>query len=136
MAFLIWTAAAGAQTTVPTSNSNEIVAVRTAMPPVIGGVIGEDEWKGAAMATGFIQYEPRRGEPSGVRTEAIVLFDAGHLYVAFRVWEGEPITAQLTQRDADLFTDDAVAVWLRPPPHKRSGYFFITNPLGSQNERS
>ena len=34
------------------------------------------------MATGFIQYEPRRGEPSGVRTEAIVLFDAGHLYVA------------------------------------------------------
>jgi len=31
------------------------------MPPVIDGVIGEDEWKGAAMATGFIQYEPQRG---------------------------------------------------------------------------
>jgi len=91
MAFLIWTAAAGAQTTVPISNSNEIVAVRTAMPPVIDGVIGEDEWKGAAIATGFIQYEPRRGEPSGVRS---VLYDSGHLYVAFRVWDGEPITAQ------------------------------------------
>jgi len=130
IAFLIWTAAAGAQTTVPTSNSNEIVAVRTAMPPVIDGVIGEDEWKGAAMATGFIQYEPRRGEPSGVRTEAIVLFDAGHLYVGFRVWDGEPITAQLTQRDADLFTDDAVAVVLDTTLDKRSGCYFITNALG------
>ena len=132
MAFLIWTAAAGAQTTVPTSNSNEIVAVRTAMPPVIDGVIGEDEWKGAAIATGFIQYEPRRGEPSGVRTEAIVLFDAGHLYVAFRVWDGEPITAQLTQRDADLFTDDSVAVVLDTTLDRRSGYYFITNALGTQ----
>ena len=132
IAFLIWTAAAGAQTTVPTSNSNEIVAVRTAMPPVIDGVIGEDEWKGAAIATGFIQYEPRRGEPSGVRTEATVLFDAGHLYVAFRVWDGEPITAQLTQRDADLFTDDAVAVVLDTTLDKRSGYYFITNALGTQ----
>src|SRR2546428_12079762 len=127
MAFLIWTAAAGAQTTVPISNSNEIVAVRTAMPPVIDGVIGEDEWKGAAIATGFIQYEPRRGEPSGVRTEAIVLFDAGHLYVGFRVWDGETITAQLTQRDADLFTDDAVAAVLAPPRCTRSRSPFLTN---------
>src|SRR2546422_10970961 len=101
------------------------------MQTVIDGVIGEDEWKGAAIATGFIQYEPRRGEPSGVRTEAIVLFDAGHLYVAFRVWDGEPITAQLTQRDADLFTDDAVAVLPLPPLDKRSGHFFIVRRRGA-----
>src|SRR2546426_9064525 len=104
------------------------------MPPVIDGVIGEDEWKGAAMAAGFIQYEPRRGEPSGVRTEAIVLFDAGHLYVAFRVWDGEPITAQLTQRDADLFTDDAVAVLLGTTLDKSSRFYFITHAPGTQTE--
>src|SRR2546422_10889205 len=102
------------------------------MQTVIDGVIGEDEWKGAAIATGFIQYEPQRGEPSGVRTEAIVLFDAGHLYVAFRVWDGEPITAQLTQRDADLFTDDAVAVVLDTTLHTSSGYYFITKAPGTQ----
>src|SRR5207245_10698349 len=102
------------------------------MPPVIVGVIGEGEWTGAAIATGFIQDAPQRGEPSGVRTEAIVLFDAGHLYVAFRVWDGEPITAQLTQRDADLFTDDAVAVVLDTTLDKRSGYYFITTALGTQ----
>jgi hypothetical protein len=76
-------------------------------PPVIDGEIGEEEWNGAAVATDFLQFEPRRGEPSPVRTEARVLYDAGHLYVAFRAWDAEPITAQLTQRDTDLFLDDA-----------------------------
>src|SRR5437867_9150110 len=130
--FLTWTAAMAAQTTVPSLNSHEIVAVRAANPPVIDGEIGEDEWKAAAVVTGFIQYEPRRGEVSDARTEALVLYDAGHLYVAFRVWDAEPMTAQLTQRDADLFLDDAVAVVLDTTLDRRSGYYFITNALGTQ----
>src|SRR5881296_3481038 len=101
--FLTWTAAVGAQTTVSLANSHEIVAVRATNPPVIDGAIGEDEWKAAAVVTGFIQYEPQRGDASDVRTEALVVYDADHVYVAFRAWDSEPITAQLTQRDADLF---------------------------------
>jgi len=52
--------------------------------------------------------------------------------VAFRAWDPEPITAQLTQRDADLFLDDAVAVVLDTTFDRRSGYYFITNALGTQ----
>src|SRR2546426_3084411 len=131
--FLACTATVGAQTTASLPlNSHEIVAVRATKPPVIDGEIGEDEWKAAAIVTGFIQYEPRRGEGSDARTEALVLYDAGHLYVAFRAWDAEPITAQLTQRDADLFVDDAVAVVLDTTFDKRSGYYFITNALGTQ----
>ncbi len=132
--FLTWTTAVSAQTTAsPPLNSHEIVAVRATKPPVIDGEIGEDEWKAAAVVTGgFIQYEPRRGEVSDVRTEALVLYDAGHVYVAFRAWDPEPITAQLTQRDADLFLDDAVAVVLDTTFDRRSGYYFITNALGTQ----
>ena len=130
--FLTWTATVGAQTTAPRTNSHDIVAVRAMQPPVIDGEIGEDEWKAAAVVPGFIQYEPRRGDPSEVRTEALVLYDAGHLYVAFRAWDAEPITAQLTQRDADLFLDDAVAVVLDTTFDRRSGYYFITNALGTQ----
>jgi hypothetical protein len=133
---LSWTAAVGAQTTVLPGNLHEIVAVRATKPPVIDGEIGEDEWKAAVVVTGFIQYEPRRGEPSDVRTEALVLYDAGHLYVAFRAWDAEPITAQLTQRDSDLFTDDAVAVVVDTTFDRRSGYYFITNALGTQADGS
>ncbi|MBE3096672.1 MAG: hypothetical protein IMZ44_06020, partial [Planctomycetes bacterium] len=68
---------------------------------MIDGSVTDTEWKGAAVATDFVQYEPRRGEPATVKTEALVMYDAGHLYVAFRAWDSEPLTAQLTQRDAD-----------------------------------
>src|SRR5947208_2803207 len=130
---LAWATAVGAQTiATPSITSQEIVAVRATKPPVIDGVVAEDEWEGATAVTGFIQYEPRRGEVSDVRTEALVLYDAGHLYAAFRVWDAEPITAQLTQRDADLFADDAVAVVLDTTFDRRSGYYFITNALGTQ----
>ncbi len=131
--FLSWTAAMGVQREGLLSlNSHQIVAVRTTKPPVIDGEIGEDEWKAAAVVTSFIQYEPRRGDGSDVRTEALVLYDAGHVFVAFRAWDPEPITSQLTFRDADLFTDDAVAVVLDTTFDRRSGYYFMTNALGPQ----
>src|SRR6058998_2085322 len=131
--FLSWTAAIGTQKEgLPSLNPHEIAAVRAAKPPVIDGEIGEEEWKGATVVTGFMQYEPRRGERSDVQTEALVLYDAGHVYVAFRARDPEPITAQLTFRDSDLFTDDAVAVVLDTTADRRSGYYFITNALGTQ----
>jgi len=109
-----------------------IQAARAQRPPVIDGDVGEDEWKDATPVTGFIQYEPRRGDRSDVRTEALVLYDTGHLYVAFRAWDTEPITAQLTQRDDDLLRDDAVAVVVDTTFDRRTGYYFITNALGTQ----
>jgi Domain of unknown function (DUF5916)/Carbohydrate family 9 binding domain-like len=110
----------------------EVKAVSAAKPPVIDGTIDEDEWRGAPVVSCFVQFEPRRGEPSTVRTEALVLYDAGHLYVAFRAWDSEPLTAQLTQRDADLFGDDSVIVLLDSYGDRQSAYYFQTNVLGTQ----
>ena len=113
-------------------SSAAIDAVKAAKPPVIDGGVGEDEWQTATPVTGFIQYEPQRGERSQLQTEARVLYDAGHLYVAFRAWDPEPVTAQLTQRDADLLRDDAVVLVVDSTNDRRSGYYFITNALGTQ----
>ena len=124
---------AGAQSVAPPpAPPFDIAAVHITKPPVIDGLVGEDEWTGTAVVTSFIQYEPQRGDRSDVRTEALMLHDAGHLYVAFRAWDAEAITAQLTQRDADLFRDDAVAVVIDTTFDRRSGYYFITNALGTQ----
>jgi hypothetical protein len=125
-------AGARAQGTAVPAPSPAMEAVKAARPPVIDGGVGDDEWRAAAPVSGFIQYEPQRGEQSQARTEALVLYDAGHLYVAFRAWDAEPITAQLTQRDADLLRDDAVVVVLDSTSDRRSGYYFITNALGTQ----
>lgn len=110
----------------------ELRARKAAKPPVIDGEVGEAEWQDAAVAARFIQFEPRRGEPSLFETEALVMYDAGHLYVAFRVSDPEPVTAQLTQRDADLFTDDAVMFLIDSYNDRRTAYYFMTNPLGTQ----
>ena len=49
----------------------DVQAVRAAKPPVIDGVVDDDEWRGAVVVSDFVQFEPRRGEPSTARTEAV-----------------------------------------------------------------
>ena len=129
---LTWNSAVHAQTAAPTISTTTIDAVQVAKAPVIDGTVAEAEWQGAALASSFIQFEPRRGERSDIRTESLVLYDAGHLYVAFRAWDSEPVTAQLTQRDADLLRDDAVVLVVDTTNDRRSAYYFITNALGTQ----
>jgi hypothetical protein len=110
----------------------QLFAVKTNSPPVIEGTVGDEEWGAASRVEEFIQYEPRRGEPSAVRTEAFVLYDDLNLYVGFRVYDDAAITAQLTQRDADLFADDAVVVLLDSSHDRQSAYYFMTNALATQ----
>jgi hypothetical protein len=107
-------------------------AVRVAQPPVIDGTVADGEWDSAAVARDFIQYEPRLGARSQLTSQALVMYDSTHLYVAFRLYDSEPPTAQLTRRDADLVSDDAVVVLLDSNDDNRSGYFFVINPLGTQ----
>jgi hypothetical protein len=118
----------------PADSVFELRAVLTSSPPIIDGALGEGEWRNAATAADFIQYEPHRGSTSSVRTEALTMYDAGHLYVAFRVWDPQPPAAQLTRRDADLLSDDAVILILDSHNDHRSAYYFITNALGTQTD--
>lgn len=110
----------------------ELAAAKASRAPTIDGLIDASEWAAAAVATDFIQYEPRRGEPSAVRTVALVLYDDQNVYVAFRAFDAEPVTAQLTQRDADLFGDDSVVVLLDTGHDRQSAFYFMTNALGTQ----
>ena len=107
-------------------------AVKTTAAPVIDGVIGADEWRDAARVADFIQFEPNRGEPAELETEVAVLYSDTHLYVAFVARDPEPPISQMTQRDAELWNDDSVQIYLDTFHDGRSGYFFMTNLLGTQ----
>ncbi len=110
----------------------QIQAVRAGSAPLIDGIVSAEEWADAARVTRFIQFEPHRGDPGSERTEALLLYDASALYVAFKAWDPRGLTAQLTRRDEDLFTDDAVAVLLDTFHDRQSAYVFAVNPLGTQ----
>jgi hypothetical protein len=112
----------------------EMRAVRVSTPPVIDGAVDVAEWEGAAVAEGFIQYEPRLGSPSDFRTQVLLSYDSVHLYIAFRLFDTQAPTAQLTRRDSELGNDDAVAVLLDSHNDRRCAYYFMTNALGTQTD--
>jgi hypothetical protein len=119
---------------VPSPSQFVAPAVLARSVPTIDGNVVADEWSDAPVLSGFIQYEPRHGETSDVRTEALVMYDRTHLYVAFRSWDEDPATGQLSQRDADLFSDDSVILLLDTSHDRQSAYYFMTNGLGTQSD--
>jgi hypothetical protein len=107
-------------------------AVKATSVPDIDGVIEAAEWGDASVAGNFMQFQPRVGQTSEVVSQALVMYDSTSLYVAFRLFDSSPPTAQLTRRDAELMSDDAVVLLLDSFNDNRTGYFFITNLLGTQ----
>jgi len=114
------------------SDTFSLAGRRTLAPPRIDGAVAAAEWAGATNVSGFTQYAPNRGARASHDTRVWVLYDSSHLYIAFRVDDSEAPTAQLTRRDADLLGDDAVILLLDTHHDRRSGYYFVTNALGTQ----
>jgi hypothetical protein len=107
-------------------------ATRVEVPPAVDGRLDGEEWDRAAALTGFVQFQPQRGQPATQPTQAMVLYDSVAIYFGFRLREAITIQAELTRRDADLLTDDAVFVVLDTYADRQSGYVFALNPLGTR----
>ena len=107
-------------------------ARRTTSGPEIDGQIEADEWQAASRGADFIQFEPNRGDPSELQTVVLVQYDDEHLYIAFEAHDPEPLMAQMVRRDSDLWNDDSVQIYIDTFHDGRSGYFFMTNVLGTQ----
>ncbi len=116
----------------------QIRALRTGRPPDIDGVLSDEAWRTAPMIDTFTQQEPVIGEPATERTEVRILYDAGHLYIAVHAFDSDPehIVATEMRRDSDrLFDEDNFQVILDTFRDSRSGYMFVTNPLGAKLEQ-
>ncbi|HUS86322.1 MAG TPA: DUF5916 domain-containing protein [Bacteroidales bacterium] len=101
-------------------------------PPIIDGVFETAKWANADSATGFIQMEPRPGEPSTERTVAWFGFDNDNIYAVIKCYQKTPATARNQSRDALSKSDDLVAIIIDTYNDNRSGYGFFANPLGTQ----
>ena len=126
------TMATPAQAQEPPSRPFIMRAVETTVPPIIDGTIEDWEWAAAACGEDFIQYEPNRGDPAELPTTVLLLYDDLNLYVAFEAYDPEESMAPMTQRDAPLWADDSVQIYIDSFHDRRSGYMFMTNVLGTQ----
>jgi len=115
----------------PRPGPKAVNAIRTAELIVVDGHLEEEAWQKEAVS-GFIQNDPRDGEPATERTEVWVAYDEHALYVAAFCRDSEPsqIMGRLGRRDAAVDSDWFMFA-VDPYHDKRTGYLFAVNPSGS-----
>ncbi|MDB5125059.1 MAG: hypothetical protein JWP94_3188 [Mucilaginibacter sp.] len=91
--------------------AKKIVAIKIAKPPKIDGVLDDEVWKNAPIATDFVELNPVAGrhEKKEERTEVKIVYDNSAIYVAARMYETSPdkIAQELTTRD-NVANDDFI----------------------------
>lgn len=113
----------------------QVRAVETDTPPILDGIFEEREWGRGALIEGLVQQEPNEGAPATEETEIYLMYDAETLYIGVRAWDrsGLGVTATEMRRDSDRILDeDNFQIILDTFKDSRSGYMFVTNPLGAK----
>jgi hypothetical protein len=106
--------------------------------PRIDGILEDEIWQSAAILDQFTQQEPQEGEPASERTEVLILYDARNLYIGLRAFDSKPdgIIATEMRRDSErLLEEDNFQIIVDTFNDYRSGYMFVTNPLGARLEQ-
>jgi hypothetical protein len=100
----------------------------------IDGVLNEESWTRAPVATHFIQNEPKPGEAASEQTEVRVLYDNENIYFGFFMKESrmDGLVINELDRDFDTGSADAISVILDTFHDERNGYQFSTNAAGAK----
>jgi hypothetical protein len=108
-----------------------IQAVRAQEPIILDGMLNETAWMGKGYS-GFIQVEPKEGEPATEKTVVWVAYDDKAIYILARLYDSEPeqIVGRLGRRD-DFVDSDWFIFSVDPYYDRRSGYQFAVNPKGT-----
>lgn len=116
-------------------NSGHITirATRITTPIAVDGRLDDAAYREVPPITGFLQQEPREGEPVTEQTEAWVLFDDDNIYVTCRCRDARPETVEKKDMRRDSsnqrFTD-SFGVIFDTFHDKRNGFLFTITPSG------
>ena len=103
----------------------------------LDGVLDDEVWQRATPVTGFIQAEPREGDPASERTEVRIAYDGTNLYIGAYLHDSRPDALVVTDIKKDFVdtTQDVFAVILDTFRDHRNGYVFMTNPEGARADQ-
>ena len=102
----------------------------------LDGRLDDQAWDFAEVACGFHQYEPDRGDPASEHTVFKVAYDDEALYFGFACFASDEaaIESRLSRRDV-FIGSDLFGVFLDPYHDHGTGYAFLVNPSGVQQDR-
>jgi hypothetical protein len=127
-----------AQTALPSSITDaqrpRVTAVEARDPIDVDGRLVETVWSGRSLG-GFVQAEPREGQPATENTEVWVAFDADNLYVAAYLHDSQEPVVNDIRKDFSETSQDVFQVILDTFRDRRNGYVFQTNPEGARGDR-
>ena len=112
----------------------QLEVIRAAGKITLDGVLDEPSRSLAPTANGFIQNDPREGEPATFDTEVRVLYDDDALYFGVFAKDDEPgrIVVNDLKKDFNTGSSDGVRVILDTFHDARNAYEFATNPAGAK----
>ncbi|HWY99208.1 MAG TPA: DUF5916 domain-containing protein, partial [Bacteroidia bacterium] len=113
----------------------KLVAIKIAKSPKIDGILDDEVWKNAPVATDFVELHPVAGlhEKTEDRTEIKIIYDNTAIYIAARMYEKDPkkIARELTTRDS-VANDDFIGVILDTYHDGLNGSGFYVTAAGTQ----
>jgi TolB-like protein len=122
----------------PPAERYRIEPTRVETPPQLDGNLGDEAWLGAAIIDEFIQQEPTEGDPATERTVVRLIYDATALYIGVEAYDRQPDGVIATEKRRDsrrLLDEDNFQIIIDTFQDRRSGYMFVTSPLGAKLEQ-
>lgn len=118
------------------SQSKSLQASKTLQPPVIDGLLNDDAWKLAPVATDFIQNFPNVGAPASQRTEVRVLYDDAAIFIGAYLYDDPSlIRKQITARDEETLKDlDFFSVFFDTYNDHQNGFQFLVTSSNVQTD--
>jgi len=107
---------------------------RTTTPPKIDGVLDDEVWKNAEIATNFVQFRPAIGNtlPEHQRTIVKMAYDDEAIYISGYMYDKpENILRQFTSRD-NFGINDFLGIVINPNNDGQNETSFFVFPNGNQ----
>jgi len=107
---------------------------RTETPPKIDGILDDEVWKDADIATDFVQFRPAIGNtlPADQKTTVKMTYDDNAIYVsAYLKDKPENILRQFTSRD-NFGINDFFIIAINPNNDGQNDTYFVVFPNGNQ----
>ncbi|MGB1211571.1 MAG: DUF5916 domain-containing protein [Lacinutrix venerupis] len=115
-------------------NKKTYTITRTNNAPKIDGVLDDEVWKTAQIATDFVQFKPTAGKimPKSKRTEVKMSYDDSGIYIAAYLYDNpEDMLRQFTQRD-DFGQSDFFGAVFNPNNDAQNNTEFFVFSSGTQ----
>ncbi|HUR11113.1 MAG TPA: DUF5916 domain-containing protein, partial [Flavitalea sp.] len=116
------------------NDAYELIIRKVTSPIIIDGVLNEEAWKGAAIASNFYMVLPMDTSRAKVRTDVRMAFDDNNLYLVAECFHGMPgpYYVESLRRDFAFGKNDNFLLFMDPFDDQTNGFSFGANAAGAQ----